>query len=115
MGAEQRRVPLCGPEDRVANPRSDETRQQRRGVKVVAVEDLGGQYRAAQRRAEDRPDPRTDSGRDRHPGVDCVEVEHPSQQRTEPGADLAGRAFTSTRTARSNRQRRRHQLDQHGL
>ena len=73
---------------------------------------LGSENGASQRRAEDRADARTDADGDRDPRVGRGEVELTGQQRSEPGADLGGGPLTSRRSARSDRDRGRDDLDE---
>ena len=50
----------------------------------------------------------------RDAGVGRAQVELPGEQRGEAGADLSGRTLSTARTARSDGQGRRHDLDDHG-
>ena len=112
--AEQRREAGGGAEDDVADGRGDEAGQERLDVEVVAVEDLGGQHRAAERRPEDGPDARADPGRHRHPGIAGAEVELAGQEGSEAGTDLTGRSLPTTRSARADGERRGDDLDDDG-
>ena len=91
--AEEGSEALDRSEDGVADRRGDEARQQRGGVEVVAVEDLRGQDGAAERRAEDGSDARSDSRRHGDTPVGGLQLEHPREERPEAGTDLAGRAL----------------------
>ena len=111
LRSEDRAEALDRAEDRVGDDRRDERRDERLGLDVVAVEELGPEDRAAERRAEDRPDARGHPDGDRDPRVARVEVEDASEEGPEAGADLRCRALAAARPARADRDRRRDQLD----
>ena len=67
--AEDRLEPLDGSEDREPDDRRHQRREQRLGLEVVAVEDLGAEHGAAERSPEDRPDAGPDADRHGDPGV----------------------------------------------
>ncbi len=112
LGPEDGGEPLDGTEDRVGDDRGDERRDERVRLDIVAVEELGPEDGAAERRAEDRPDTGGHAHRDRDPRIACVEVERPAEEGPEPRADLGGRPLAAARSARSDRDRRGDQLHQ---
>jgi len=67
--AEDRCVTLEGAEHRVGDDQGDDGRDQRPDLDVVAVDDLGGEYRPPERRLEDGADPRPDAHRDRDAAI----------------------------------------------
>jgi hypothetical protein len=108
--AEEWTEPLEGPPHRVAHDGRNERGQQGFDLEVVAVQDLGGEYRASEGGPEDRTDARADPARDGDARVRGTEVEEPGEERAEPCADLAGRPLAPARASRANGERRGHDL-----
>ena len=75
LGAEDRGEALDRAEDRVGDDRRDERGDQRVRLDVVAVEELGPEDGAAERRPEDRADAGGHADRDRDPRITRVEVQ----------------------------------------
>ncbi len=111
---EQRLVAEDRAEDREGDDRREQARQQRLELEVVPVDDVRGEDRPAERCGEDRPDPRADADRHGDPPVLGREVEDPSEQRTETGADLCRRPLAPPRAPGADRERRGHDLHDHG-
>ena len=104
--------PSTDAEDRVGDDRGDERRDERLRLDVVAIQELGAEDGAAERRPEDRPDAGRHPDRDRDPRIARVEVEQAPEVGPEPGADLGGRTLAPAGPARSDRDGRGDQLDE---
>ena len=102
-------------EDRDDDGVGDDAREDRRdeGVRfeAVAVEDLDGQERCAERSPEDRGDARRDAGDEQDPPLAGAHAERASHERAERAADLHRRSFASSGAPGSERAERRQRLD----
>ena len=107
---EERLLAEEGDEHRVGDDARQDARDERIGLEVVAVQDLDGEERGPERRAEDGRHARRRAGDEQDAALAVGDPQQLPDERADGAAHLHRRPLASARAARAERERRHERL-----